>query len=403
MPAEPANFDWLLSETAKPLLDRTLASLSAGESVLSNVKQLRKRITAPQAALIMEQVQLRLRARRKFSNADRMFFTPQGLEMATDERIAAYKSLRFLQFRNIADICCSIGGDLIALANASNRSRVTGFDCDPSATMCATANLHALKMGNANVATASFADVQCAEFDAIHIDPERRADGRSVRGQSFSPPLAKIFEQTARCSAVAIKIAPATDLIERCTAPIERQWIGHSRSCQQQLIWTGELVLNPNHRVATRLEKTGSATEFVCEEILVAQCRPVMAQAIGQFIYEPHNVVLAAGLSDAMADELNLEKIGPGVVYYTSNSQLSNQLLSRFRVVQVLPANRSKVADALRQLDIGVLEVKKRGVPAIFAESFKAIRLKGALHGSLMLTIFENRRTAIIAIRETAV
>lgn len=402
-PDDPGNFVWLLSESAKPLLDRTLASLSAGESVFSVVKHLRKLITAEQAALIVQQVQLRMRAQRKFVNADKMFFTRSGMEMATDETIAAHKAQRFSPYRNVADICCSIGGDLIALARASGHNRVTGFDHDSLAAMCATANLQALKIRNASVVVASFADVLCADFDAIHIDPERRAEGRSVRGQSFSPPLDQIIERTARCSAVAIKVAPATEISEQCSAPIERQWIGHSRSCQQQMIWTGDLARHPNCRMATRLGKMGSVTDFVCEEKLVADLRPKLAQAIGQFIYEPHNVVLAAALSDALAVELNLEKLGPGVVYYTSNLQLSNRLLSRFRVVQILPAQSAKVEDALKQLNIGELEIKKRGVPAIFADSFKAIRLPGALRGSLLLTIFENRRTAIVAFRETAV
>jgi hypothetical protein len=73
-------------------------------------------LSVERAHLVIDQVELRRRARDKFAIADRMFFTRKGLEQATDEQIAAVKAARFPAGQPLADLCCGIGGDLIALA-----------------------------------------------------------------------------------------------------------------------------------------------------------------------------------------------------------------------------------------------------------------------------------------------
>src|SRR5262245_5077557 len=70
---------------------------------------------------------LRQRARRKFDAAERMFFTTTALEQATDSTLARYKAERFPRGKPLADLCCGIGGDLLALADVGEAS---GVDLD---------------------------------------------------------------------------------------------------------------------------------------------------------------------------------------------------------------------------------------------------------------------------------
>ncbi len=71
----------------------------------------------------------------------RLFFTPLGLEQATDGWIADYKAQRFTAGRRAIDFCCGIGGDLLAL---SLRGPTVGIDRDPVAALFAEANCRAL-------------------------------------------------------------------------------------------------------------------------------------------------------------------------------------------------------------------------------------------------------------------
>src|SRR4051812_4817434 len=65
------DYQWLLSEVAKPWL-----ALSASGAALTKLAlELRKALTVERAHLVLEQIELRERAREKFSLAERMFFT----------------------------------------------------------------------------------------------------------------------------------------------------------------------------------------------------------------------------------------------------------------------------------------------------------------------------------------
>lgn len=118
--------------------------------------RLRRDHPADLVAAALTQVALRRRARTKFgADADRMFFTRDGLEQATTAGVAAYRAGRIAAVlgagggspdqaaaARVADLCCGIGGDLLALARAG--LAVTGFDRDPLTAEIARANLATL-------------------------------------------------------------------------------------------------------------------------------------------------------------------------------------------------------------------------------------------------------------------
>src|SRR5258706_7335897 len=110
-------YGWLTSDAAGPYLQ--LAARESSEPVGGLVRlatSLRNKLSADQVHLVLEQVELRQRAKEKFSAAERMYFTPKSLMQATDEAIALYKARRFSTEERLADLCCGIGGDLLALA-----------------------------------------------------------------------------------------------------------------------------------------------------------------------------------------------------------------------------------------------------------------------------------------------
>ncbi|MGH7139964.1 MAG: hypothetical protein ACREHD_29850, partial [Pirellulales bacterium] len=101
------DYRWLVGDDA----GRILAELADWTNPLGTAGRLRKNLSATRVHLLLAQVELRRRARLKFIYAERMFFTPVGLEQATDEWIAAYKASRFLSNEPVIDLCCGIGGD----------------------------------------------------------------------------------------------------------------------------------------------------------------------------------------------------------------------------------------------------------------------------------------------------
>ncbi len=80
-------FRWLLTDDGQRLLGEALTAVEAGEDALATQTRLRRTAAPGQVAAALTQATLRVRARDKFGDvADRMYFTPDGLEQATRPR-----------------------------------------------------------------------------------------------------------------------------------------------------------------------------------------------------------------------------------------------------------------------------------------------------------------------------
>ena len=294
------DYRWLTSAAAVPWLRRAADS---PQSVLKLTAELRKQLSPAQTHLVLEQVELRRRAQSKFTAAAGMFFTPQGLEQATDETVAAYKAARFPSAAPVADLCCGIGGDLQALAA---RGPVIGVDRDPGVAVLAAANLRVVENeapcpphpqplshkgrgedacaadsfaarsfpatgipdsplspraansplsprgrgaggegapGAAGVVVAEVADFEVRNFAAWHIDPDRRPHGRrTTRVELHDPGPGVIDHLRAACPAGAVKLAPAATLPDAWPREAELEWISRAGECRQLICWFGELA-----------------------------------------------------------------------------------------------------------------------------------------------------------------
>ena len=107
MPVELRDYQWLVGDEAARLL-KELAG-SPGDT-LALAARLRRQLSAERAHLVLEQLELRERGKRKFTAAARIFFTPRALEQATDQWVATYKAARFAGAGPTADFCCGLGG-----------------------------------------------------------------------------------------------------------------------------------------------------------------------------------------------------------------------------------------------------------------------------------------------------
>ncbi|HEX4289165.1 MAG TPA: SAM-dependent methyltransferase, partial [Trebonia sp.] len=106
----------LLTPPGQELLARLAAEPDGGGTALALAVRLRREYPADLVAAATAQHELRLAARAKFSRAMEMLFTRAGYEQSSSEPIARYRAARFGGARRVADLCCGIGGDLLALA-----------------------------------------------------------------------------------------------------------------------------------------------------------------------------------------------------------------------------------------------------------------------------------------------
>jgi hypothetical protein len=387
------DYRWLTSSAAQPWLARAGDGLAEGQPLLQLVQSLRRDLSLQRAHLAAQQAELRRQAAPKFTRAAQMFFTPRGLEQATDEAIARYKAVRFGSSEAVADLCCGVGGDLVSLGRDHC---CTGVDRDPVAVHLARANADALGLEQVTVICddASVAPVEsCA---AWHIDPDRRIEGgRTVRAERFEPPWTAAQALLARCGNAAVKLAPATELAENDAAACERQWIESRGECRQQVAWFGSLARHPGWCSATVIRADGEAGTIVGKRGTAVAA----AAAIGRYVYEPCAAVRAARLVGALCERTGLACLSNVSMYLTGDFPLNEPLAAGFEVLECLPLDLRRLRQALRERRIGHVEVKKRGVKIDPERVRREVAGAEGEPAAVLIGPFSGRTMAIVARR----
>lgn len=367
---------------------------------LQRVAALRKHLAADRAAGVWEQLELRERARNKFPQAAAMFFTRQQLEQATDAIVAGYKAARFAPHAAIADLCCGIGGDLLAMAATS---KAIGIDRDPVASVFAEANLAAV--GRTGRLVNETIDAERLNVDAWHIDPDRRPGGkRSVQVEMHEPGLTFIEKLLERVPRGAIKLAPAAEPSAEWRARAECEWISRGGECKQLVVWFDSLANAPGTTRATVLAR---ALDTPADECVLATVtgqagdEPNHAPSLERYLYEPDAAVLAADLVGALAKQQQLAAITPGIAYLTGDQPIYDAALACFEVIEAMPFRVPAVKAWLRARGVGRLEIKKRGVDEDPEKLHKCLKLAGEQSVTLILLPIAGSVTAVFAQRVT--
>src|SRR5690606_37552124 len=96
---------------------------------------------------------------------------------------------------------------------------------------------------NASVQVARAEEIPLTDFDAWHIDPDRRPSGkRTTNVELHEPPLEVLERMLADNPNGAIKLAPAAEVPLAWQESAECEWIGSRGECRQLIVWHGKLA-----------------------------------------------------------------------------------------------------------------------------------------------------------------
>ncbi|MFF7448510.1 MULTISPECIES: methyltransferase domain-containing protein [unclassified Streptomyces] len=341
----------LLTPEGRALLDDVRDIAPADE--LAVATRLRREHPADLVSAALGQARLRQRAAVKFGaeDAGRMFFTPNGVEQSTRASVAAYRAERLvaLGVRSVADLCCGIGGDAIALARGG--IRVLAVDRDPLTAAAARANAEALGLADLmEVREADVTDVDTSSYDAVFVDPARRGGrGRIFDPEAYSPPLSWAIDTARGAPHAALKIAPGIPH-ETVPAEAEAEWISDGGDVKEAVLWFGTAP------------GTVRATLLPGPRTLLGRGLPdPEARPVGRYLYEPDGAVIRAHLVAEVAEELNGGLIDPTIAYITADALLPTPYATAYEITDRLPFNVKKLKSLLREREVGILTVKKRG------------------------------------------
>ncbi|MFG3284614.1 methyltransferase domain-containing protein [Streptomyces sp. NPDC048111] len=377
------TFSLLLTDEGRALL-ASLREYDPSQE-LAVATRLRREHDAGLVSAALGQARLRQRAVAKFGAADahRMFFTPNGVEQSTRASVAAHRARTFAArgVRSVADLCCGIGGDALALARAG--VAVLAVDRDPLTAAVARANAEALGLADLiEVRCADVADIDTAPYDAVFVDPARRGGrGRIFDPEAYSPPLSWATSAALAAPFAALKIAPGIPH-EAIPPQAEAEWISDAGDVKEAVLWFGTGV-TPGAVRATLLP---SAAELSTAAPLAAP--PV--GPVGRYLYEPDGAVIRAHLVAEIARRCGGRLIDETIAYVTSDepsvSPSVAPYVSAYEITDQLPFNLKKLRAVLREREVGVLTVKKRGSAVEPEEVRRRVRLRGPGSVTVFLT-----------------
>ncbi|MFZ3596393.1 class I SAM-dependent methyltransferase [Streptomyces sp. BH104] len=347
----PDGLSALLSPEGQALLDELRDHDPAQELALAT--KLRREHPAELVSAALAQARLRQRAVAKFGAEDaaRMYFTPNGVEQATRTSVAAYRAGAFerLGVRSVADLCCGIGGDAIALARAG--IRVLAVDRDPLTCAVARANAEALGLAELiEVREADVTEVDTAAYDAVFVDPARRGGrGRIFDPEAYSPPLSWAVAAALKAPRAALKIAPGIPH-EAIPAEADAEWISDGGDVKEAVLWFGTA---PGRMRATLLPGPRA---------LVGKGLPdPEVRSVGRYLYEPDGAVIRAHLVAEVAEAVGGGLVDETIAYVTADEPHPTPYATAYEITDQLPFNVKKLKALLREREVGVLTVKKRG------------------------------------------
>ena len=360
------------------LTDDALAAAMSEEDPesLAAASRMRAQFGPQLAAAALTQATLRRQAKAKFGEAAvQMFFTRAGLEQATRPEVADHHASRFLQagVRKVIDLGCGIGSDAMAFAQAG--LEVLAVDVDPETAAVAQANL------------AGVADVICTDANevaeqlitarvGVFCDPARRNDhGRVWRVEDFEPRWPTVMQLFDGGRTAGVKLGPALphSLIPEA---VEAEWITHRGETVEVGLWSGPGA-TPGRRSALIMPNA---------RLSATTAPPLPVRDLSSYLYEPAGAVIRAGAIAELGAQLGAGLLDPQVAYLTGDQLCSTPFATAFEVRQRLPFHLKALRSWVREAQIGVLEIKKRGIDVDPAELRRRLRLSGSNSATIVIS-----------------
>jgi hypothetical protein len=346
---------------------------------LAAAERMRAAAGARLGPVALEQALLRARAATKHPRGGELWWTPDALEQASSAPVAAWRARRYPD--PALDLCCSVGGDLLALPDGS-----IGVDLDEARLLLARANAEVLGRGVALVR----ADVTRLPLPAgadLFVDPARRTRGRRVFDPAaYAPPLDLVLSWRSAARRFGVKAAPGLDH-EALPHDVEVEVVSLHGEVKEALVWGG----------ASRTGVRRSATVLPAGDVLTDDAVPAPpVTAPGRWLLEPDGAVVRAHLVQQLAAQVGGRLLDPTIAYLTADAAVPTPFGRWFSVLEALPFSLKALRARLRAHDVGPLVVKKRGTVVEPEELRRRLKLTGGREMTVVLTRSAGRQIALL-------
>lgn len=323
------------------------------------------------------------------------YVTRRGLQQSTRQAVSQLKARWCCsnaqqhdssQTPAIIDICGGLGGDAISFACHAN---VLSIDSNEVMTRYASANAKVSGVAEratfvtASAESDSFLSADIRDSAILHLDPDRRRDGRrQTHVHDLNPSWDVVFKWLNRGQKAWVKLAPATNLetaeLTRLPHPV-RVWISSARRVREQALLVGQwpnLPIKLGNRTAVVL-RDNQTLSFSSDEPIGTSA--IEAERVGRWLLDPDAAIRAAGLTASFANRFGLRSLGGCSGFLTTDDTPNEQvhgLAKVGQVVETLACREKKWKAFFRRSNTYPETIKVRGLdhnPSQIQQSCKAL------------------------------
>jgi hypothetical protein len=351
--------------------------------------------------------------REVFRTAQDYLYLRDALEQCSTWRLAAHRACSLkamcktldLKSDSLVEVGCGIGGDSLELAR---EFELDVFELDPQRANIARHNLEQLKSSQEcskirfTVTQGDFLnyDPKLCQGRPLFIDPGRRKldkAGQMKRifdPEQYQPPLSRLLNYVGSSPLLCIKVAPGLPDEAVSDLECELEFVSHQRTCKEAVIWA---YAGAKGRRATVLDSDGGILEFRQSEV-----ETMTAPEVGLWIHEPDPAILRAHAMGEVANQLGAGLLQREIGYLVGPASGPHPASQSFEILEILPLNQAHIRKACLRHEIGILEIKKRGVPIEpdqYRVGLKLDSKKFRKPGVLILTRYNDERIAFLCQR----
>lgn len=333
-------------------------------------------LTGDRGPAVLETALLRRAAVGKLDEPGRWLLSSDALQQATPSRVAAHRARR-LTGRPVHDVTCSVGTELVALAE--HASVLLGSDLDPVRLAMAAHNTPGVPLVRAD------ALVPVSREAVVLADPGRRTDGRRTHDpRALQPPLPDLLDAWAG-SELVVKCAPGLDAGFWSG---EVELVSLDGGVKEAVLWSPGLC-GAVRRRATVLSSTGPGFEVTDADADDAEVR-----APGEWIVDPDGAVVRAGLVRHWAARHGLGQLDPRTAHLTGDALPPG--VRGFRVLGHGRYSEKALRAELARRDCGSVEILVRAVDVDPVVLRPRLKLRGSRALTVVLTRIGDTPTAFV-------
>ncbi len=352
--------------------------------------ELRKKFDPELVRTALTLVELRNRAKAKFTRAAELWLDRASLEQATAESIARHKAKRFSDSETpVLDLFSGMGSNAIGLA-LEGRNVIAVETTELQATRV---RMNAAAYGVSDRIQASVEEnpLALAGESLLHLQPRRElGKQRAVKLEDHQPALDELKALIDVTPGGAFTLSSASNFggkFDGCEAEL----ISLNGDCLEAVIWYGSL----------RKEHAMTATILPAGWTMSGNPWEAYAQVgpLGTYLYDPDSAVVRAGLLNQLAESLQLDRLDGAEEYLSGNELISSPAVTPYEVIADLPNNDRDIRNYFRQSEIGELEIRCRHVPVDAAALRRKLPLSGREKAVLFYAKLDGKTRALIARR----